>query len=274
MGNPVFGLEGKKALVVGGGSGIGRATSLLLANVGADVAVTDLDPERAEAVRAEVAAIGVKAAAVSGDATEADGADSLVTGARSALGGLDAVINIVGLASWSSILDMDPATWEHDFRINLSHHLYVGRAAAKHFIADGTAGRIAMVTSVSGIYGAPMHSAYGAAKAGAMALARSMANEWGPHRIRVNCVAPDIIATPRVKAGFAAQGIDDMDSVPRGEGVPLARWGTPEEIAGPLVFLVSDLAGFMTGQTLVVDGGTMACFPHTGPKAFTPEPAG
>jgi 2-deoxy-D-gluconate 3-dehydrogenase len=101
-----------------------------------------------------------------------------------------------------------------------------------------------------------------------MALARSMANEWAPHGIRVNCVAPDIIATPRVVAGFEASGVTDIDAIVAADGVPMARWGRPEEIAGPLVFLVSALSGFMTGQTLVVDGGTQVRFPHGGPKPF------
>lgn len=186
----VFGLRGKPVLVVGGGSGIGRATSLLFARVGAEVAITDVDSARAENVRDEVAALGVKAVAVSGDVTTAEGAAAVVD------------------------------------------------------------------------------AAYGAAKAGAMALARSMANEWAPYGIRINCVAPDIIATPRVVAGFQDRGISDMDAVAAGDGVPLARWGRPEEIAGPLVFLVSDLASFITGQTLVADGGTQARFPHGGPKPF------
>jgi 2-deoxy-D-gluconate 3-dehydrogenase len=92
-----------------------------------------------------------------------------------------------------------------------------------------------------------------------------MANEWGAKGIRINCVAPDIIATPRVVAGFAdSGGVDTMDAIARADGVPLGRWGRPEEIAGPLVFLVSPLSGFMTGQTLVVVGGTQARFPHGG----------
>jgi NAD(P)-dependent dehydrogenase (short-subunit alcohol dehydrogenase family) len=138
-------------------------------------------------------------------------------------------------------------------------------------IEDRSGGRLALVTSVSGLYGAPNHAAYGAAKAGAMALGRTMATEWAPHGIRVNTVAPDIIATPRVVAGFEERGVADMDAVVQADGVPLARWGRPEEIAGPLVFLVSDLAGFMTGQTLVVDGGTRVRFPHGGPKPFGDE---
>src|SRR5690606_24477679 len=167
---------------------------------------------------------------------------------------------------WSDLLSMDDATWDHDLTINLTQHLHVSRAAARHMIAGG-GGRLALVTSVSGIYGAPNHAAYGAAQAGAMAPARSMAHEWATHGLRVNCVAADVIGTPRVVDGFIGRGITDIDGIVRDE-VPMGRWGKPEEIAGPLVFLLSDLSNFMTGQTLVVDGGTMARFPHAGPKPF------
>jgi NAD(P)-dependent dehydrogenase (short-subunit alcohol dehydrogenase family) len=267
----VFGLRGKVALVVGGGSGIGRATALLLGCVGADVAVADLDLARATEVSDEVAALGVRSIALSGDVTDPVAAQAVVDRAHSGLGGLHAVVNIVGVASWSDLLSMDLEMWESDLRSNLTHHMLVGRAAARHWIDDGVDGRLALVTSISGIFGAPNHAAYGAAKAGAIGLARSMANEWAPYGIRVNSVAPDIIATPRVVAGFTARGITDINEIVIADGVPLARWGTPEEIAGPLVFLVSDLSGFMTGQNLVVDGGTQSRFPHGGPKPFKSE---
>ena len=117
--------------------------------------------------------------------------------------------------------------------MNLTQHLLVGRAAARHMIDDGVPGALAMVTSVSGLYGAPNHAAYGAAKAGATNLARTMANEWGPYNIRVNWVAPDIIATPRVVEGFHQGGRTDIDALAADDGVPLARFGRPEEIAGP-----------------------------------------
>jgi NAD(P)-dependent dehydrogenase (short-subunit alcohol dehydrogenase family) len=267
----VFGLQGKPALVVGAGSGIGRATALLLAQVGANVACADLDPKAAEAVAAEVEALGVKAFAVTGDVLDPAGAEAVVAQAHDALGGLEVVINIVGVAGWVDLLSLDLEAWDLDLRRNLTHHLFVGQAAARRMIADGVAGRMAFVASVSGIYGAPNHAAYGAAKAGVMDLARTMANEWGGYGIRINTVAPDVIATPRVLAGFTERGVKDIDQIVKDDGMPLGRWGKPEEIAGPLVFLVSDLAAFMTGQNLVVDGGTQARFPHGGPKPFTED---
>lgn len=114
---------------------------------------------------------------------------------------------------------------------------------------------MAFVASVSGIYGAPFHGAYGAAKAGLISLARTMANEWGQHNIRINAVAPDVISTPRHTQTLSPEAA-------REERILLGRMGKPEEIAGALVFLVSDLASFMTGQTIIVDGGVHAAFPH------------
>ena len=124
---------------------------------------------------------------------------------------------------------------------------------------------ITMVASVSGVYGARNQVAYGIAKAGVMSLARTLADEWGPHGIRVNCVAPDITAVPRLTDNMGMstdEALAVMDAMAVAEGVPLRRFGRTEEIAGPLLFLLSDLSSYMTGQTLVVDGGTMVHFPH------------
>jgi NAD(P)-dependent dehydrogenase (short-subunit alcohol dehydrogenase family) len=260
----VLGLEGKAGLVVGGGSGIGRASALLLGDAGANVVVADMDPDRAAAVRDEVANAGVKAFSASGDVTVESDAIELIRSATELLGGqLDVVINIVGFAAWADIMEIDDATWQLDISRNLTQHLYVGRAAGRQMIEQGTGGRIALVASVSGIYGAPNHGAYGAAKAGAMGLARTMAQEWGQYGIRVNAVAPDMIATPRVRAAYEGMGVDLIEQA-RNERVTLGRFGEPKEIAGALVFLVSDLSNFITGQTIIVDGGVRAAFPHGG----------
>lgn len=255
----VLGLGGKRALVLGGGYGIGRASALLLARAGASVAVGDLDATRADAVAGEVAALGVAAHATSGDVTDRARAEAMVDDAAAFHGGLDVVINMIGMAAWGTLFELDDDVWDLDLARNLRHHVWTGRAAARHMIDQGTGGAIAMVASVSGIYGAPRHAAYGAAKAGVMSLTRTMAQEWGRYGIRVNAVAPDMILTPRLAAAHPTAMAGAATTATR---QPLGRMGTPEEIAGPLVFLVSDLASFVTGQTIIADGGTHAAFPH------------
>ncbi len=260
----IMGLAGKAALVIGGGFGIGRESSILLGRAGANVMVADLDIGRAEGVRDELTAMGVKAAAISGDVTKKAEAEAIVDAAIKFHGSLEVLINMVGLAEWGTLMMIDEAVWERQFAINLNHHIYVGTHAARYMIDNKIAGRMAFVASVSGIYGAPYHPAYGASKAGLMSLVRTMSQEWGEHGIRVNAVAPDVIATPRVAVGFESRGIDEAarNKTAADELVSLKRFGQPFEIAAPLVFLCSDWAGFMTGQTLIVDGGVNAAFPH------------
>src|SRR5215211_7896481 len=168
----VLGLEGKRALVLGGGFGIGLASARILARAGAPVVVADLDPARADAAAAELSGLGVKSHALSGDVTDRAQAERLVDDAATFHGGIDVVINMIGLASWGSLFDLDDDTWDLDLARNLRHHLWTGRAAARHMIEQGTGGAMALVASVSGIYGAPGHAAYGAAKAGVMSLTR------------------------------------------------------------------------------------------------------
>lgn len=258
----VLGLANKRMLVVGGASGIGRATAVLLAKCGANVMVADVEEGPARSVADEVATFSVTSGVVVADSTEEVAAIDMVAATTSALGGVDGMVNIVGMAGWKTLFEMDEETWQLDLQRNLTQHFYVGRAVARAMIAQGTGGAMALVASVSGIYGAPNHGAYGAAKAGVMDLARTMSQEWAGYDIRVNAVAPDCIATPRVIATYAAQGLDPNEEAAKKGVVPMARFGTPEEIAGPLVFLLSDLATFMTGQSLIVDGGTHATFPH------------
>jgi NAD(P)-dependent dehydrogenase (short-subunit alcohol dehydrogenase family) len=255
MDQNVLGLAGKPALVIGGGFGMGKASALLLARAGANVALADVIEERAHAAAEEVEAHGVRALALTGDVTDMAAAQRIVADAVKFHGGLEVLINMVGLATWNELMDTDEAAWEQQMLINLRHHLYIGRAAARQMIQQGSGGRMAFVASVSGIYGAPFHGAYGAAKAGLMSLTRTMANEWGQYNIRVNAVAPDVISTPRHPGNMNREQAMD-------EGVLLGRMGQPEEIAGALVFFVSDLASFVTGQTLIVDGGVHAAFPH------------
>ena len=263
----MLGLRDEPALVVGGGFGIGAATARLLAQAGARVAVADLDAGRADAVATEIGGHAIAA-----DITQEAGALAVVEGALAVLGGLSKVANIVGRANFTEFEATDTAHWEAEFRINLLQQMWICRAAGRHMLDEG-GGAIAMVGSVSAIYGARNHAAYGAAKAGVRSLAKSLSDEWAGRGIRLNVVAPDIIATPRLVAAHPEgpdSGLAAMDARARAEGVPMGRFGRPEEIAGPLVFLLSDLSSFMTGQCLVVDGGTMIHFPHGGTGAPSP----
>jgi NAD(P)-dependent dehydrogenase (short-subunit alcohol dehydrogenase family) len=255
----LFGLEGHKALVVGGGYGSGRVTARLLAEAGAHVAVADIDAGRAHSVAGEIGGC-----AIIGDVTSEDGARRVVDEAHAALGGLTRLANIVGLVKMGEFLDTDPAQWQAQLQLNLIQQMMVCHAAGRHMVAEG-GGAIAMVASVSGVYGAVNQVAYGIAKAGVMSLARTLAAEWGPHGVRVNTIAPDITATTRLIDGVPTpedQTLAVFDAMAEREGVPLRRFGRVHELAGPLLFLLSDLSSYMTGQCLVVDGGTMVRFPH------------
>jgi NAD(P)-dependent dehydrogenase (short-subunit alcohol dehydrogenase family) len=152
---------------------------------------------------------------------------------------------------------MDEATWERDFRVNLKHHWYVARAAAAHWSDPSTPGSVVAIASVSGtLFGAPRHGAYGAAKAGLLSLVRTMSEEWWP-RVRVNAVAPGAVRTPRIEAMWTS------GEVPRPAADVVDRMAEPDDIAAAALFLSSALARRITGQTLVVDGGTTTRFPYT-----------
>ncbi len=248
-------LEQRRALVVGGGQGIGRATALQLARAGADVALVDLETDRCEAVAAEVRDLGVRAEALTGDVTREADARRVVAAAARSWGGLDLLVNIVGGASWGSVAELDEETWERDFAVNLKHHWYVSRAAAAA-MRRGDGGAITVVASASGLFSSAGHAAYGAAKAGLLSLVRSMAEEWWPQSIRVNAVVPGVVRTPRIEAAWK----DGSISAPTQE--TLARMALPDDIAGAALFLSSAMAARITGQTIIVDGGATTRFPY------------
>ena len=249
-------LSGRCGLIVGGGQGIGRATALLLSEAGADVVVLDAMLDRAESVAGEIRGRGGRAETIVADVSDPEQAEDAVASASKVYGGLDMVANIVGLSSWASLLEVDDETWEHDFAINLKQHLYDARSAARHWISARKPGLLCVVASASGLFAAPRHGAYGAAKAGVLSFVRTAAEEWWPHGIRVNAVVPGAVRTPRIEASWAD------GSVPRPADDLLGCMALPEDIAGAIAYLVSDLSKKVTGQSIVVDGGWTTRFPY------------
>jgi NAD(P)-dependent dehydrogenase (short-subunit alcohol dehydrogenase family) len=249
----MLGLTGKVGIVWGGGFGMGERSSLRLAQAGAHVAVVDLVPQRAEKIAAEINGNGGKAVALTADVTHEPSVEKALAAAEAALGPVDVMITVIGLGVWAQLIDMTLEQWEEAHKINLTSFFLPARAVARSLIRNGKPGAIACVSSVSGLTAAPNHGGYGAAKAGMINLVRTMANEWGPHGIRVNAAMPGAAATPRL--AMPPEGMARFK-----EMLPLGRPADPDELAKALVFLVSDLASYVTGDNLRVDGGWTSRF--------------
>jgi NAD(P)-dependent dehydrogenase (short-subunit alcohol dehydrogenase family) len=243
-------LDGRGFVVVGAGQGIGRQTAHALAAVGARVVCADLEPARADAVAAEVG--GVPWA---GDVRIRAAVERLVAESTQALGRIDGLVDIVGMARFADFLDLSDDDWDWSFDMVLRHAFLVAQLGGRA-MADG-GGVMVFVASVSALTSAPRHAAYGAAKAGLVSLVRTAAVELGPRGVRVNAVAPGAVWTPRV-----AQVLGEEGRTRNAANAPLRRVAEPADIAGAILFLASDLSRYVTGQTLVVDGGVGQKFPY------------
>jgi NAD(P)-dependent dehydrogenase (short-subunit alcohol dehydrogenase family) len=249
MAKALFGLEGKRAIVLGGGFGMGEATSNLLADLGCHVAVLDIIPERAERVAADVAAKGVEGRAVICDVLDDEALVAALARTQAEFGPLDKMATIVGMSYMQSSVDMPMDRWDTDHRRNLRYIFLAARELARSLIERGAPGAIASVASVDGMIASTNHAAYGAAKAGLVHLAKSLAGEWSQYGVRFNVVAPGGMVTPRAPLRSEEEERRAMRLV------PMQRRGGVDDIANGLVFLLSDMAKYVTGHTLAVDGG-------------------
>ncbi len=244
-------LTGKVALVTGAQQGIGRGMAIELAREGADVGINYLDDRAAaERVAAEVGGLGRRAILIQGDVSRAADAEAMAAGVVRELGALDVLVNNAGVYPRVEFLAMRESDWDLVLDVNLKGGFLCAQAAARAMIAGGRRGCIINLSSRA-IQGAPLGVHYSASKAGVIGMTRAMALALAPHGIRVNAIAPGLTDTAQPRYGMSEDEIKEQART-----VPLGRMAQPDDIASVAVFLASDDARHMTGQTLHVNGGS------------------
>jgi NAD(P)-dependent dehydrogenase (short-subunit alcohol dehydrogenase family) len=245
-------LAGRLALVTGAGMGIGQGIALELARQGADVAVHYAGSEQgARDTAAQIEAMGRRSLAIQGNLGRIEDCRRVVQQAIAAFGGLDVLVNNAGVTRALDFLETPPEIYNEVFDLNMRGYFFCAQEAARNMVERG-GGSIVNITSVHGGGGFPRHAAYAGTKGAIIAFTRELAIELAPLHIRVNAIAPGIIEVPRYY---------DIPDYTREFGdslVPWGRVGTPGDIGGPVAFLCTDAADFVTGQVLYVDGGTNA----------------
>jgi len=244
-------LDGKVALITGAQQGIGRGMALAFARDGADIGINYLDdPKGAERVAAEVRKAGRRAALVAGDVSSVKQIDEMVRQVVQTLGGLDVLVNNAGVYPRVAMLEMREEDWDLLLDVNLKGTFFCAQAAARAMVAAKRRGAIINLASRA-IQGAVRGVHYSASKGGVVAMTRAMALELAPHGIRVNAVAPGLTDTAQPRYGHSEEELATM-----ARAVPLGRMAQPDDIASVAVFLASDEARYITGQTVHVNGGS------------------
>jgi NAD(P)-dependent dehydrogenase (short-subunit alcohol dehydrogenase family) len=261
-------VEGKVAIVTGGGQvdgpgiGTGKAASILLARHGAGLVLVDREPDRAETTRKEIEQVGGRAVVVAGDVTNPGDCERMTKAALDEFGGLDILVNNVGVSTPGNVVDLTEETWDQMIDVNLKSVFLVSKHAIPVMAATG-GGSIVNISSIGALRSIGF-AAYSAAKGGMISLSQEMAAQHGPQGIRVNVVVPGSVQTPRQQGASAKLGTD-LDEVRRlaAAVLPLGQTtrGTGWDIGYAVLFLASDEASWITGQVLAVDGGQSVTVP-------------
>ena len=254
MGLELFSLEGKNALVTGASRGIGRAIALGFAEAGADVAVAARNEEDLKTLAKEIEGLGRRAVVIPTDVTDRDQIEAMVKKTTAELGGIQVLVNNAGGTRFMSpIVGLRPEGWDKAIKLNLDSVFHATQLVAQEMLNSG-GGSIIQVSSVAGIMGAQTLSYYSAAKAGVRVMSQAVAKELASSDIRVNSIAPGWVATDLNSFAY------NDDNLRRAieDTVPMHRFAQPEEIVGAAIFLASDASSYVTGATLVVDGGQTA----------------
>jgi NAD(P)-dependent dehydrogenase (short-subunit alcohol dehydrogenase family) len=249
----LFDLSGRTALITGGASGVGRAVGLGFARFGADIALVDLNAERAEAVAAEIRQLGKRAEVISTDVTDWAQVRAMAARAQDLFGRVDICVNSAGGNIRKPVLEMSPEEWRSVVDLNLAGTWHTAKAVGEMMVSQRR-GKMINLASIYGHVAIETSSAYAPSKGGVVQLTRVLAVEWAPHNVQVNCLSPTYLKTPLVEPI-----LQDAERVKQlNERSPIHRFGESWELIGPAVFLASDASGLVTGHSLLVDGGWTA----------------
>ena len=245
----------RSVIVTGAGSGIGKAVSLRLAQAGWDVGAADLNGTAVRGTAEEICAVGGRAVAVVGDIACSGHCARMITAVVEGLGRVDALVNCAGISKPGDSLAYSQEDWERLIGVQLNGAFFAAQAVGRQLVQQGEGGAIVFITSTNSEAAFPRRAAYCAAKAGVAMLTKVLAVEWAVHRIRVNAVGPAYVETEMTRRNIAAGNVS-QEAIER--RIPLGRLAQPGDVADAVEFLLSNQAGFITGQSLYVDGGWLA----------------
>ncbi len=247
-----FHLTNQVAIVTGCNTGLGQGMALALAQAGADI--VGINVSAPDETRGQVEATGRSFFDLRADLSDTASIPDLVAQAKARFGRVDILVNNAGIIRREDAIKFDEKDWDDVIDLNLKTVFFFAQAAARHFIAQGDGGKIINVASMLSFQGGVRVPSYTASKSGVIGITRALANEWAGHRINVNAIAPGYMATNNT----AALRADESRNSSILERIPAGRWGVPDDLAGPVVFLASRASDYVNGYTVAVDGGWLA----------------
>lgn len=247
-----FNLSGKVAIVTGCDTGLGQGMTLGLAQAGCDI--VGVNRKIPEETAAKVIALGRRFMAIQADLSKQDAIDDIVSKTVAEMGRVDILVNNAGTIRREDALTFSEKNWDDVINLNLKSVFFLSQAVARQFIAQGEGGKIINIASMLSFQGGIRVPSYTASKSGVLGITRLLANEWATHKINVNAIAPGYMATNNTQQ----LRDDEQRSKEILDRIPAARWGMPDDLQGPVVFLASAASDYISGYTLAVDGGWLA----------------